>query len=60
MTQKFIKKTGLTVLAIKKIDDGKMLFNFPMDYVFKIGDVLIVLGQEEQVDKLKHLGDEIN
>ena len=54
------KKTGLTVLAIKKIDDEKMLFNLPMDYVFKIGDVLIVLGQEEQVDKLRHLGNEIN
>lgn len=54
------KKTGLTVLAIKKIDDEKMLFNLPMDYVFKIGDVLIVLGQEDQIDKLKHLGNEIN
>ena len=53
------KKTGLTVLAIKKIEDGKMLFNPPVDYTFKIGDILIVLGREEQVDKLKHLGDEI-
>lgn len=53
------KKTGLTVLAIKKIEDGKMLFNPPIDYTFKIGDILIVLGREEQVDKLKHLGDEI-
>lgn len=51
-------KTGLTVLAIKKIEDGNMLFNPPIDYTFKIGDVLIVLGREEQVDKLKHLGDE--
>lgn len=51
-------KTGLIVLAIKKIEDGKMLFNPPIDYTFKIGDVLIVLGREEQVDKLKHLGDE--
>ncbi|WP_138160382.1 potassium channel family protein [Peptoniphilus catoniae] len=54
------KKTGLTVLAIKKIEDNEMLFNPPIDYTFKIGDVLIVLGREEQVDKLKHLGDEIN
>lgn len=53
------RKTGLTVLAIKKIEDGKMLFNPPIDYTFKIGDILIVLGREEQVDKLKHLGDEI-
>lgn len=53
------KKTGLTVLAIKRHEDGKMLFNPPIDYHFEIDDVLIVLGREEQVDKLKHLGDEI-
>ena len=53
------KKTGLTVLAIKKIDDGKLLFNPPVDYTFKIGDILIILGREEQVDKLKNLGDEM-
>lgn len=53
------KKTGLIVLAIKKIEDGKMLFNPPVDYTFKIGDVLIVLGREEQVDKLRNLGDEM-
>lgn len=51
-------KTGLTVLAIKKIEDGKFLFNPPVSYTFKIGDVLIVLGKEEQVDKLRNLGDE--
>lgn len=53
------RKTGLTVLAIKKIEDEKMLFNPPIDYTFNIGDVLIILGREEQVDKLKNLGDEI-
>lgn len=36
-----------------------MIFNPPVDYQFKIGDILIVLGKEEQVDKLRHLGDEI-
>ncbi|EGC83749.1 conserved domain protein [Anaerococcus hydrogenalis ACS-025-V-Sch4] len=36
-----------------------MIFNPPVDYTFKIGDVLIVLGREEQVDKLKYLGDEL-
>lgn len=51
-------KTGLTVLAIKKIEDGQFLFNPPVSYTFKIGDVLIVLGKEEQVDKLRNLGDE--
>ncbi|WP_099320927.1 TrkA family potassium uptake protein [Anaerococcus sp. Marseille-P3625] len=53
------KKTGLIVLAIKKIESGQLQFNPPVDYIFKIGDVLIVLGREEQVDKLRHLGDEI-
>ena len=53
------RKTGLTVLAIKKIEDEKMLFNPPIDYTFKIGDVLIILGREEQIDKLKNLGDEM-
>lgn len=52
-------KTGLIVLAIKKIEDNKMLFNPPIDYTFKIGDILIVLGREDQVEKLRHLGNEI-
>ena len=52
-------KTGLVVLAIKKIEDSKMLFNPPIDYTFKIGDILIVLGREDQVDKLRNLGDEM-
>lgn len=51
-------KTGLTVLAIKKKEDGKMLFNPPPDYAFQLDDVLIVLGREEQVDRLRHLGDD--
>lgn len=53
------KKTGLTVLAIKKKEDGRFLFNPPVRYTFRIGDILIVLGREEQVDKLKSLGDEM-
>ena len=36
-----------------------MIFNPPIDYTFKIGDVLIVLGRDDQVDSLKNLGDEI-
>lgn len=54
------KKTGLIVLAIKKFEDSRMLFNPPVNYTFKIGDVLIVLGREDQVDKLRNLGDELN
>lgn len=51
-------KTGLTILAIKEYSNEKMLFNPPVDYTFSIGDVLIVLGREDQVDKLRNLGDE--
>lgn len=51
-------KTGLIVLAIKRNKDKKMLFNPPGNYTFEIGDVLIVLGREEQVEKLRHLGNE--
>lgn len=50
-------KTGLTILAIKEYNKEKMLFNPPVDYTFSIGDVLIVLGREDQVDKLRYLGD---
>lgn len=53
------KKTGLIVIAIKKIEDQKLLFNPSVNYTFQIGDVLIVLGREEQIDKLRHLGDEV-
>ncbi|PNH21012.1 potassium channel protein [Lachnospiraceae bacterium] len=53
------RKTGLIVLAIKKKSDGEMLYNPPVQYRFQIGDVLIVLGREDQVDQLKHLGNEM-
>ncbi len=53
------KQTGLIVLAIKKYEDQKLLFNPPVNYTFQIGDVLIVLGREDQIDKLRHLGDEV-
>ncbi|WP_306483784.1 TrkA family potassium uptake protein [Anaerococcus sp.] len=51
-------KTGLIVLAIKRNTDKKMLFNPPGNYTFETNDVLIVLGREEQVEQLRHLGDE--
>ena len=53
------RKTGLIVLAIKKKSDDEMLYNPPVQYRFQIGDVLIVLGREDQVDQLKHLGNEM-
>lgn len=51
-------KTGLIVLAIKRNKDKKMLFNPPGNYIFETSDILIVLGREEQVEKLRNLGDE--
>lgn len=51
-------KTGLIVLAIKRNKDKKMLFNPPGNYTLETNDVLIVLGREEQVEKLRNLGDE--
>lgn len=51
-------KTGLIVLAIKDHASGEMLFNPPASYDFKLGDVLIVLGRENQVQRLRDLGDE--
>lgn len=51
-------KTGLIVLAIKRNKDKKMLFNPPGNYTFETNDVLIVLGREEQVEKLRNLGDD--
>ena len=50
-------KTGLIVLAIKENSSGQMIFNPPVDYIFKIGDILIVLGKEEQIEKLKYLSE---
>lgn len=50
-------KTGLIVLAIKKYEDKQMIFNPSIDNTFKTGDVLIVLGKEDQVKKLRDLGD---
>ncbi|NLY08720.1 MAG: potassium channel protein [Tissierellia bacterium] len=49
------QKTGLIVFAIKAKDSGEMLVNPSSNYQFRNGDCLIVLGTEEQTDKLKML-----
>ncbi len=38
--------------------EGKILFNPPVDYPFQLGDVLIVLGREDQINKLRNIGDD--
>ncbi|MDD6918885.1 MAG: potassium channel protein [Peptoniphilaceae bacterium] len=58
ITAQIPNKTGLIVLAIQRNKDNKMLFNPPGNYTFETNDVLIVLGREEQVEKLRNLGDE--
>lgn len=49
------KKTGLIVLAIKKLNEEKLYFNPSPDYILRIGDILLVLGKEEQIEKLREL-----
>jgi voltage-gated potassium channel len=45
---------GIIVVAVKK-PDGRMLFNPMPETVFEAGDVLIVLGHRQQLDRLEAL-----
>ncbi len=49
------EKTGLVVLAIKKADSDKMSFNPSSNEIVELNDTFIVLGREEQIDKLREL-----
>lgn len=49
------KKTGLIVLAVKDGNTDVLNFNPSGDFTIKSGDILIVLGKEEQVDVLLKL-----
>lgn len=49
------EKTGLIVLAIQGNGDEKMQFNPSSNQMLGLGDKLMVLGTEEQVNKLKEL-----
>lgn len=48
------RELGIIIVAIKK-PDGKMLFNPEPESVFATGDVLIVLGHRQQLDRLEKL-----
>jgi voltage-gated potassium channel len=50
---KIPEKTGLIVLAIQRAGSKKMSFNPSSTEVVEADDILIVLGQEEQVNKLR-------
>ena len=45
---------GIIIVAIKK-PDGKMIFNPPSETVIAGGDVLITLGNREQLDRLEEM-----
>jgi voltage-gated potassium channel len=45
---------GIIIVAIKK-PDGKMLFNPPSETIIGAGDVLITLGNREQLDRLEKM-----
>ncbi len=53
-TAKIPEKTGLIVLAIKKAA-GQMIFNPGSDEKLLVGDSMIVLGTDEQINALKRL-----
>ncbi|MGH4121287.1 potassium channel family protein [Clostridium sp.] len=56
---KIPEKTGLIVLAIKKYDSEKLVFNPSSDDIVKLGDTMVVLGTEEQVNKLREIANDI-
>ncbi|MCX7716328.1 MAG: NAD-binding protein [Endomicrobia bacterium] len=47
------KKTGLLIVAVKEASTGKYIFNPSGEYVIRSGDVLIVIGNNEQINKIK-------
>lgn len=55
---KIPERTGLIVLAIKKLGMEKLSFNPSSDEVLKEGDTMIVLGREEQVNDLREIAND--
>ncbi len=47
------EETGLLVIAIKKGDSGEFQYNPPGDYKIFSGDTLVVIGNADQILKLK-------
>ncbi len=48
------EQTGLIVIAVKKVD-GEIVFNPGSQYILSESENLIVMGHEDQVDKLRIL-----
>lgn len=55
---KISEKTGLMILAIRKEDNNEFLFNPRASEPLKPKDKMIVVGEKEQIDKLKALASE--
>lgn len=55
---KISEKTGLMILAIRKKDNNEFLFNPRATEPLKPKDKMIVVGEKEQIDKLKALASE--
>ncbi len=49
------ERTGLVVLAIQKKGERDLMLNPSSDEMLNLGDVLIVLGQEEQIKQLREM-----
>lgn len=52
---KIPEETGLIVMAIKKPGDEKLKLNPKSEEVLQSGDTIIVLGEEEQIKKLRKM-----
>lgn len=49
------KRTGLIVLAMKRLNETNISFNPTPDTIFLAGDILIVLGDEDKISRLRKL-----
>jgi len=52
---KIPERTGLIVLAIKKYGDKNIMLNPSFDEILEVGDAMIVLGRENQVNQLRKI-----
>jgi voltage-gated potassium channel len=59
MEAKIPEQTGLIVLAIKRKGDTRLRFNPSSNEILKDGDTMVVLGREDQVDRLRGMACEI-
>ncbi len=51
----FPTQTGLLVVAVKSLKSGKYVYNPRGDYMVEADDVLIVIGETEQIIKMKRM-----